>query len=72
MNSQSESLDGYLKEKDIECPNCGEIISVIIDQTIKIQEYTEDCSVCCQAMIIRVSLDDEFNQLSISDEQDTF
>jgi len=72
MNSQSESLDGYLKEKDIECPNCGEIISVIIDQTIKIQEYTEDCSVCCQTMIIRVNLDDEFNRLSISNEQDTF
>jgi len=72
MDSQSESLDGYLKEKDIECPNCGEIISVIIDQTIKIQEYTEDCSVCCQTMIIRVNLDDEFNRLSISNEQDTF
>tara|TARA_B100001287_G_C22673360_1_gene526427 strand:- start:1700 stop:1918 length:219 start_codon:yes stop_codon:yes gene_type:complete len=72
MDSQSESLDGFIKEKDIECPNCGEIISVIIDQTIKIQEYTEDCSVCCQTMIIRVNLDDEFNRLSISNEQDTF
>jgi len=68
MNYYSESIDDYLNEKDIECPNCGEIISVIIDRSISNQEYTEDCSVCCRAIVIKVNLDDEYNDLSISNE----
>ena len=72
MKDYQTSYDALIDEKEIECPNCGEFISIIIDRTIEIQEYTEDCSVCCQAMIIRVNLDEEFNQLSISNEQDTF
>ena len=68
MNYYSESFDDYLNERDIECPNCGEIISVLIDRSITTQEYTEDCSVCCRAIVIQVNLDDEFNDLSTSNE----
>ena len=66
------SYEALLDEEEIECPNCGEFITVVIDKTVDAQQYIEDCSVCCQAMIIRVNLDDEFNQLSISNETDPF
>ena len=62
------SYEALLDEEEIECPNCGEIISVLIDRSITTQEYTEDCSVCCRAIVIKVNLDDEFNDLSTSNE----
>lgn len=34
---------------DIECPFCGEIIEIWVDPGgSEVQEYIEDCSVCCR------------------------
>lgn len=29
------------------CPHCGEEISMLLDLSVKRQEYIEDCEVCC-------------------------
>ena len=45
-----------LPEADINCPYCGEAITVLIDWTVDEQQYVEDCQVCCQPMDIRVRI----------------
>ena len=37
-----------LEEKKIQCPYCGETISVLIDTSVPQQNYIEDCQVCCR------------------------
>jgi cysteine-rich CPXCG protein len=37
------------------CPYCGEAVSIFLDPAGgSLQDYVEDCSVCCQAMTVRV------------------
>ena len=37
-----------LSEQLIQCPYCGESISVLIDPTEAGMNYIEDCQVCCR------------------------
>ena len=34
------------------CPYCGEVIDVVVDTGADEQEYVEDCSVCCQPIVM--------------------
>ncbi len=34
------------------CPYCGEILELLIDRSVPRQQYTEDCAVCCQPMVV--------------------
>jgi len=43
-------------EQFIHCPYCGESISVMIDDSITEQQYTEDCQVCCRPMVMDVAV----------------
>tara|TARA_B110000014_G_C19574029_1_gene305624 strand:+ start:129 stop:317 length:189 start_codon:yes stop_codon:yes gene_type:complete len=45
-----------INEKESYCPYCGESITLLIDETIKNQEYIEDCEVCCSPIIIQVEI----------------
>jgi transcription elongation factor Elf1 len=36
------------------CPFCGETISMIVETSAQIQEYIEDCEVCCRPIEITV------------------
>jgi transcription elongation factor Elf1 len=45
-----------LEETTISCPYCGEEITLLVDRTIKAQQYVEDCEVCCQPIDIRVRM----------------
>jgi len=38
----------------IQCPYCGEQIEVVVDCSIRRQEYVEDCSVCCRPITLSV------------------
>ncbi|HMH18432.1 MAG TPA: CPXCG motif-containing cysteine-rich protein [Burkholderiales bacterium] len=38
----------------IQCPYCGERIEVVVDCSVKRQEYVEDCSVCCRPITLSV------------------
>ena len=60
------SYEALLDEEEIECPNCGEFITVVIDKTIDAQQYIEDCSVCCKPIIIDVNLNQDCNRILCS------
>lgn len=36
----------------IQCPYCWEQIEVVVDCSVRRQEYVEDCSVCCRPIVI--------------------
>ena len=41
----------------IQCPYCWESIEVEVESTAGKQEYVEDCHVCCQPILFRVTVD---------------
>lgn len=41
------------------CPYCGKLIELIIDCSIEQQEYVEDCSVCCQPIVLSMRVNTE-------------
>jgi len=47
-----------MEEHQVECPYCGENISVLIDSSEANQEYYEDCSVCCYAILFNTFEDE--------------
>ncbi len=46
-----------LSEQPLNCPYCGEPVSVVVDHSIGEQEYIEDCQVCCRPMVLCISID---------------
>jgi hypothetical protein len=46
-------------EKALDCPYCGETVTVIVDGSVLRQEYVEDCEVCCKPMVIVVEIGDD-------------
>ena len=46
-----------LSEEPLNCPYCGEPISVVVDHSLGEQEYVEDCQVCCRPMILSISIE---------------
>ena len=43
-----------LEEASISCPYCGEGITLLADCSAGDQSYIEDCSVCCQPIMVTV------------------
>ncbi|NOQ77441.1 MAG: CPXCG motif-containing cysteine-rich protein [Methylococcaceae bacterium] len=43
-----------VEEHHINCPYCGESISVLVDSSGGEQNYYEDCSVCCSPILFKV------------------
>ena len=39
-----------------QCPYCGEAIELLVDCSVELQDYIEDCQVCCRPMQILVSV----------------
>lgn len=48
-------------EVDIDCPFCGESITVLVDTSPGNQQYVEDCQVCCSPILLNVEIDDMQN-----------
>ena len=48
-----------LEFRDIECPCCGEPITLALDASAGSQRYIEDCPVCCRPISLSLRLDDE-------------
>ncbi len=42
-----------LCEQKISCPCCGEMIPILLDLSLTEQNYVEDCSVCCQPLLLQ-------------------
>ena len=47
-----------LREEDIQCPYCGETISILVDCTQDYQDYIEDCQVCCRPIKLIISINE--------------
>lgn len=43
-----------LEDVQVQCPFCGEAIWLGVDLSAGDQGYTEDCSVCCNPIAVRV------------------
>ena len=48
-----------LVEVAVQCPYCWEEITLLIDASIEMQEYVEDCEVCCRPIDFSVEVDDQ-------------
>ena len=58
-DDQSAELDDMVS---VFCPYCGEGSELMVDPVGgTIQEYVEDCEVCCNPWLVRVKLDAEGN-----------
>ena len=61
-----------LDEHKIVCPNCGELITIVIDASISEQKYTEDCFVCCKPIVIKINFDSDFQKVTCINEAELF
>lgn len=41
---------------DLQCPYCGELLTLHLDLSAGTQHYIEDCQVCCQPIEIEMQL----------------
>ena len=48
-----------LFEVAVQCPYCWEEITLLIDASIEMQEYVEDCEVCCRPIDFVVEVDEQ-------------
>ena len=46
-----------IEEAAVDCPYCGENITLVLDLSVSEQDYIEDCFVCCQPIRVRYSSD---------------
>lgn len=44
--------------QDIDCPYCGERITLALDASAGAQRYIEDCAVCCRPITVVLEVDD--------------
>jgi hypothetical protein len=52
--------DGMDDTASVICPSCGEEIELVLDPGGgPVQEYVEDCEVCCHPMQLTVTWDDD-------------
>ncbi|WP_017445624.1 CPXCG motif-containing cysteine-rich protein [Gayadomonas joobiniege] len=62
-----------LQETLIYCPYCGEPISLLVDEQEVGDEYTEDCQVCCQPMVVAVVANEQDQlEIRVRSENQTF
>lgn len=49
----------------ITCPYCGEANAVQCECTFPAQNYVEDCQICCQPIVMDITVDSENDTLNI-------
>ena len=47
-----------LIETSVQCPYCWESFTILIDGSVELQEYVEDCEICCRPIDFVVGVDD--------------
>ena len=50
-------MSALIDEVDVDCPYCGEPITLVVDLSVPEQEYIEDCFVCCRPIRVRCRTD---------------
>lgn len=51
-------MNGLLESK-IQCPYCGEFITILVDTSEFYQEYIEDCQVCCRPILFKINCEED-------------
>jgi hypothetical protein len=59
-----------LPSADIACPYCGELITIVVDDSAGEQRYIEDCQVCCRPITIAVSFDEDGDPIVVASGED--
>ncbi len=62
------SLSGF---SEINCPYCGEVIEIMVDCSVRSQEYIEDCSVCCRPIHFKIEIDEDGSKRINADSEDS-
>jgi len=53
------------------CPYCGEVNEVVVDTSVPLQEYIEDCAICCRPMLLCITVGDRGEvEVSVRGEND--
>ena len=53
-------------ETEVQCPFCGETITVVVETSVPRQTYVEDCQVCCRPIEFDVACEDgELQSVSV-------
>jgi len=63
-------MHSLLEEKICHCPYCGETITLLIDFSADVQNYIEDCEVCCRPITVKISRGIDNNQIELLQEND--
>ncbi|MEO5962755.1 MAG: CPXCG motif-containing cysteine-rich protein [Thermomonas sp.] len=62
----------FLDMQDVECPYCGEVISLALDGSAGSQRYIEDCHVCCRPITVMLDVDADGDAcVRVQSEEDT-
>lgn len=61
--------DGVEPFIDVQCPYCGETLTVRLDLSVGSQTYVEDCQVCCQPIQMSVGVADDGTLAAVSAER---
>ncbi len=46
-----------LQTTHVKCPYCWQTFEAVVDCSVIEQEYVEDCYVCCQPIVFKVTTD---------------
>lgn len=57
----------FLHEEQITCPFCWETITLLVDPS-ESQTYNEDCSVCCQPILVNTDIQGDHITVSVTQE----
>jgi hypothetical protein len=60
-----------IEETTVTCPACWETIELTVDLSAGSQTYTEDCSVCCRPMTVRLWVSDEGREYTVEVEPES-
>jgi len=51
-------MQNLLLETRVQCPHCWEQFNLLVDTSIELQEYVEDCEICCRPIDFSIAVDE--------------
>ncbi|MCK9195182.1 MAG: CPXCG motif-containing cysteine-rich protein [Nevskia sp.] len=60
-----------LETAEVTCPACWETIELTLDLSAGNQIYSEDCSVCCRPMTVRLTVSDDLAEFDVEVESES-
>ena len=60
---QTRAMD--VQQFDVMCPYCGETVQIFVEPDVRGQ-FVQDCEVCCNPWLLRVTLDEGERQVTVA------